>query len=118
MKGSNTKELRKIRKRRARIGNALLWATAVEVTVCGALTMLMAVCASGWFGTIMFIACILCTIWLEVFFRANAEYIARKVDRLFSKKKRTDVQDQSSGRKFIHVDFTSPSYQMARRSVK
>lgn len=116
MKGRNMTNLRKIRKRRAKIGNALLWATALEIIVCGALTMLTAVCVSGWFGTLMFFTSLLCILWLQFFFRANADYLARKFERTF-KRKRTDVQDQSS-RKFTYVTFANSSYMMREGKVK
>lgn len=115
MKG-RMKELRRIRKRRAKIGNALLWATALEIIVCGALTMLTAVCISGLFGTLMFFTSLLCILWLQFFFRANADYLARKFERTF-KRKRTDGSDQSS-RKFTYVTFANSSYMMREGKVK
>lgn len=122
MKGSNTKDLREIRRRRARINNAFLIATAVEIAICGTITLFAAVAMNGTWGTLILLVTFACWTWVEFFIRANAEWFSKRFARLrrklFSKKKRTDVQDQSSGRKFIHVDFTSPSYQMARRSVK
>ena len=86
MKGST--ELRKIRKRRAKINNALLWATAVEVTVCAAITMLTAVCISGAFGAVMFATCNLCLIWLEAFIITNEGYFIRKAERIRRKFRR------------------------------
>ena len=86
MQGS--KELRRIRKRREKISNALLWATAVEVAVCAAITMLTAVCISGAFGAAMFITCNLCLIWLEAFFITNEAYFIRKANRIKRKIRR------------------------------
>lgn len=118
MKGSNMKDLREIRRRRARINNVFLIATAVEILVLGLIALFVAVAMNGTWGTLILIVNFFCWTWLEVFVRANADWFKKRFRRLFSKKKRTDLAHQSSGRKFIHVDFTSPSYQMARRSVK
>ena len=117
MKGSNTKDLREIRRRRARINNAFLIATAVEIAVCGTITLFAAVAMNGTWGTLILIVTFACWTWIEFFIRANAEWFKKRFRRVFGKKKRTDLAHQSS-RKFIHVDFTNPSYQMAKGHVK